>query len=143
MFELIPFGRKRNDIFSIFDDFDKNMFDEFKGFSQPASVFRTDFIDNGDSYVLEAELPGFDKKDISLELKDGCLTVSAKKEEAAEDKKDNYIRRERRYGSVRRCFDVSGINEDAIKADYKDGVLMITLPKLEEKPKLGKNIEIN
>ena len=143
MFELIPFNKKRNDIFSIFDEFEKGFFDGFRGMPAPVSGFRTDIIDNGDALVMEAELPGFDKNDITLELKNGCLTVSAKKDQQSEEKKDSYIRRERRYGSVSRCFDVTGIKEDEISADFKDGVLKITLPKAEPKPQTGKMIEIN
>lgn len=142
MFELIPFKKRSNDMFSIFDEFERSMFDGFRSVPMPRSGFRTDIKDNGQEIVMEAELPGYEKKDISLELNDGYLTISAKKDEETEDKKDNYIRRERRYGAVSRCFDVSGINEEAISADFKDGVLKITLPKTEVKPKTSKLIEI-
>ena len=73
MFGMIPF--ERNDsMFDLFDNFERNLFGT-SGKSLPD--FRTDIRDNGDSFVLEAELPGFDKEDISLDLKDGLLTISA------------------------------------------------------------------
>ncbi len=71
------------------------------------------------------------KKDIKLDLKDGILTISAEHNENSDqkDEKGNYIRRERRYGSFSRSFDVTGIDENGITAAYKNGVLELSLPK--------------
>ena len=128
MFGMLPFDRRDDNLFDIFDNFQKKFFDNTNA-SLPA--FRTDIRDQGDKFLLEAELPGFNKEDISLELKDGILTIKAEHKESAEDTGDNgeYLRRERRYGSFARSFDVSGIDETAITAAYNNGILELTLPK--------------
>ena len=128
MFGMIPFDRRDDNLFDIFDNFQKKFFDNTNA-SLPA--FRTDIRDQGDKFLLEAELPGFNKEDISLELKDGILTIKAEHKESAEDTGDKgeYLRRERRYGSFARSFDVSGIDEAGITAAYNNGILELTLPK--------------
>lgn len=128
MFGMIPFDRSDNNLFDTFDSFAR---DFFRKSNADLPAFRTDIRDAGDSYVLEAELPGFNKEDINLDLKDGILTITAAHSESTEDKGENgsYIRRERRYGSFQRSFDVTGIDEAGIAAAYLNGVLTLTLPK--------------
>jgi len=128
MFGMLPFDRSDNNVFDTFDNFTR---DFFRRSNTDLPAFRTDIRDTGDSYLLEADLPGFDKGDISLDLKDGILTISAVHTQSEEQKDDDgsYIRRERRYGSFTRSFDVTGINEQAITAAYNNGVLAVTLPK--------------
>ena len=127
MFGMLPFERTHDNGFDTFDHFVRHFFDQ-SNTSLPA--FRTDIRDDGNRFVLEAELPGFEKEDIKLDLKDGILTISAQHNADSEKKdKNGYIRRERRYGSVRRSFDVTGIDEDGISAAYKSGVLELSLPK--------------
>ena len=128
MFGMIPFDRRDDNLFDIFDNFQKKFFDNTNA-SLPA--FRTDIRDQGDKFLLEAELPGFNKEDISLELKDGILTIKAEHKENNDqtDDKGQYLRRERRYGSFARSFDVSGIDESGISAAYNNGILELTLPK--------------
>ena len=128
MFGMLPFERGDDNTFDAFDKFMRNFFDH-SNTSLPA--FRTDIRDAGDKFILEAELPGFEKEDIKLDLKDGILTISAEHNENNDqkDEKGNYIRRERRYGSFSRSFDVTGIDENGITAAYKNGVLELSLPK--------------
>lgn len=128
MFGMIPFGREENSLWNYLDNMERSLFTGFGDMSQ----FRCDIQDKGDHYLLEAELPGFQKEDISLELKEGILTIKAEHKENQDQKDDkgNYIRRERRYGSFSRTFDVSGIDENAITAVYNNGILELTLPKL-------------
>ena len=128
MFGMLPFERGNDNTFDTFDKFMRNFFDH-SNTSLPA--FRTDIRDAGDKFILEAELPGFEKEDIKLDLKDGILTISAEHNENNDqkDEKGNYIRRERRYGSFQRSFDISGIDENGITAAYNNGVLELTLPK--------------
>ena len=103
---------------------------EKKLFNSDSLAFRTDVKETDDSYVLEAELPGFKKEDIAIDIEDNYLTISAKREYQKEDKdKHNYIRRERAYGSFTRSFDITGIDSNSITAAYKDGVLELKLPK--------------
>lgn len=128
MFGMLPFDRSDNNIFDTFDAFTR---DFFRKSNAELPAFRTDIRDTGDSYVLEAELPGFKKEDITLDLKDGILTITAAHSESSEKKGEDgsYIRRERRYGSFQRSFDVTGIDESGITAAYDSGVLSLTLPK--------------
>ena len=129
MFGMLPFERSDSNVFDTFDNFAR---DFFRKSNADLPAFRTDIRDAGDSFLLEADLPGFNKEDISLDLKDGILTISAVHQDSSEEKDDkgSYIRRERRYGSFSRTFDVSGIDENAITAVYNNGILELTLPKL-------------
>ena len=128
MFGMIPFERNEDNFFDLFDNFERKFF----GNSNAALPdFRTDIRDAGDRFVLEAELPGFSKEDIKLDVKDGILTISAQHSENKDEKDDkgSYIRRERRYGSFTRSFDVTGVDEEHITASYNNGVLELNLPK--------------
>ena len=129
MYSMIPFGRYGNSLDSLFDDFERSFFSN--GRSQ-LPAFRTDIQDKGDHYLLEADLPGFRKEDIDLDVKDGVLTISAKHQADDRTAADNYICRERRTGSFSRSFTLDGIQEDAIRASYQDGVLELILPKRQE-----------
>jgi HSP20 family protein len=96
-----------------------------------------DIKEKDGKYLLKADLPGIDKKDIHVELKDGCLTLKGERKSEHEDKNDNYHRVERTYGSFQRSFKVpEGLTEKDIKAKYKDGTLELTIPVPEvKKPK--------
>lgn len=143
MFGLTPYERRNNvgyyDPFKEIEDFERSLFSP-----RTFDAFRTDIRDEGDKFVLEAELPGFEKEDISVDLKDGALTISAQ-HSSSDEKKDNkgsYIRRERSYGSFSRSFDVTNIDENAIEAEFKNGVLELTLPKKGEEEEPVRKIEI-
>jgi HSP20 family protein len=83
--------------------------------------------------VIKAELPGLDKKDIKLTLSDGLLTIAGERKQEKETKGKNYHRVESSYGSFQRTINLPvPVQADKIKADYKRGVLEITLPKAEE-----------
>lgn len=138
MLSLVPYSRKDNNLFRMLDDMERSFFNNAVS---GASQFRCDIKDKGDHYLIDAELPGFTKDDLSINVEDNVLTVSAtnKAENDEKDKEGNYIRRERRYGSYSRSFDVAGVDVDKIKADYKNGILQLTLPKTkEEKPETRK-----
>lgn len=123
--------------------FFSNPFGSFLGTS-PLAEFKTDVTDEGDHYLLEADLPGFEKKDIALDIQGDTLTVHAERRSKVEekDKKDKVIRMERSYGSYTRSFDISGVDADKIKAKYDNGVLRLTLPKLEQRLPEGRRLEI-
>lgn len=140
MYDLVPFKRSTNDIFSLFNEMENNLMQNF-GSQLPS--FKTDIVDKGDKFVLEADLPGFNKEDINIHVDDNRLTISAQQAVSKEEDKDNYIRKERRYGSFTRSFDVSNIKTDQIKADYKNGVLVLDLPKKENKQSNFRKIDIN
>ena len=140
MFELMPFGRRERSLSDYFDQMEKNFFGNLDaGFS----AIRTDVLDKGDHYLLRAELPGFDKEDIHIDLNGDRLEIRAEHNAEKEEKeKDSFVRRERTYGSFMRSFDVSGIRVEDIKANYKNGVLELELPKAAAVPPAAKRIDI-
>ena len=93
--------------------------------------FRTDILDEGDYYLLQSDLPGFDKNEIHLNLNGDVLTIQAQRHSRVEDpaQKDKFVRRERSYGSYSRQFNVAQIDTDHIRASYENGVLTLVLPK--------------
>lgn len=126
MFELTPYSTRR----SMMDPF--NFFSDFFGTNNAPMELCTDITDKGDSFVLEADLPGFKKDDIKIDLENDRLTIKAERHSNTETTKNGYVRRERSFGSFERSFDVSGIDTAGIKANYTDGVLTLTLPKRPE-----------
>lgn len=142
MFELIPFERRMNRMagFDPFREMDELQRHFFSG--SAAAAFATDIFDNGSSYLLEAELPGFNKEDISIDIENDCLTISAERKFDSDSSRENLIKRERFYGSYTRSFDVSGINVEGIEAEYTDGVLKLTMPKKQETLPASRKLEI-
>ena len=143
MFELIPFDRHMRSIasfdpFRVFDDMERSFFSN----ANAVSAFRTDVTDLGDAFQLDAELPGFKKEDIKLDVENDCLTISAERRVDNEDKKPNFVKRERFYGSYSRSFDVSGIDVDGIQASYNDGVLSLNMPKKQQIAPASRRLEI-
>lgn len=129
----------------IFDDnLTNGLFDDlfdfpFAGSRNYQEMMQTDVKDNGDSYELSISLPGFDKKDIRAELKDGYMTINAEHEENKDEKnsKGKYIRRERYTGHCSRTFYVGKqIREEDVKAKFENGVLSLTMPKEVKKPEV-------
>ena len=145
MFEIIPIERRNRhvanfDPFREMEEFERR----FWGNSSMTAAFRTDVEDTGDAFKLEAELPGFDKEDIQIDLDNDTLTISAEhnSDKKEEDKKRNFVKRERFYGSFTRSFDVTGIDVDRIDAAYNNGVLTLTLPKKQENIPVSRRLEI-
>lgn len=93
-----------------------------------------DVYEDDDKLVIKAELPGVDKKDISVDLNDGVLTLAGTRSYENEVKEEHYYHRERAYGKFHRSFTLpAGHDPEKIKADFKDGLLRIEVPKPEEK----------
>lgn len=115
-----------------------------KAFSNEELEIKTDVRDTGDSYILDAELPGYTRDEISVDVQDDILTVKAEKksEEKETDKKTGYIRCERYYGSASRSFNISEVDVTGITAKHENGVLTLTLPKKKEQIPQSKKIEI-
>ena len=100
------------------------------------NMMKTDIRENDDAYELDVDLPGFKKDEIKIQLKDGYLTLSAAKglDKDEQDKKGNYIRRERYAGAMQRSFYVGdAVTQDEIKAKYEDGILKVFIPKKDPK----------
>lgn len=115
----------------IFDNFDSTRNNNMK----------CDIYEKDGDYHIEIDIPGFDKKDIKVECDNGYLTVTAKKDEEAEDKTKNYIRRERSYGKYQRSFYIGDMDSNEIRAKFKHGMLKIIVPKVETK-ETKRHIEI-
>ena len=148
MFELIPFDRhiRRMANFDPFRDLEA-MERSFWGNENSVCAFRADVLDKGDAYELHAELPGFKKEDIKIDVENDVLTISAERkydsgDEAEKAEKPNFVKRERFYGAYSRSFDVSGIDVDGITAAYTDGVLQLTMPKKVEAAPAKRSLEI-
>ena len=147
MFEMRPYRRNSMSTwnpFSEMEEMERRLFnnDFFSG--RGLAEFKTDITDEGDYYELKADLPGFKKEDIHVDVADDRLTVTAERHSNFEDKdkKNKYVRCERSYGTYARSFDISGIDAKAIKAAYSDGVLRVTLPKQKEVPASSRRLEI-
>ena len=96
-----------------------------------------DVYDNDNSFIIQVELPGLEKKDIEIDVKDGVLTLKGERSSDKEWKDEKYYRRERAFGKFQRAFKLpSDIDPEKVKADFKNGVLKIEIPKPEiQKPK--------
>ena len=142
MFELTPFGYRRVSAYNPFRELEE-MSRSFWNDTE-LTAFRTDIKKQDGNYILEAELPGFKKEDISIYIDKDCLTISAehKSEENEDDKDKGFIRRERYYGSYSRSFNIKGINADAISASYNDGVLTLTMPEKTPEIPAARRLEI-
>ena len=107
------------------------------------NLMKTDVRETEDTYEVDIDLPGFKKDEITVDLKDGCLTVSAAKglDKDEEDKKGRYIRQERYAGACSRSFYVGDVEPDQVTAKYEDGILRISMPK-EAKKELPKRSTI-
>ncbi len=130
MFDLTPFRRRRDLSPAEFSR------DFIRDFFYPESWFdlglKADIKEKPTEYIVEAELPGVNKEQIVVEFRDNTLTISAQQNEEINEEKPNYVRRERRQGTIKRRFYVENVNSEKIDAEYKDGLLTITLPKLKE-----------
>ncbi len=134
MFELAPFWKKDSELSSWFGDF------SFSG-----SHFRTDIRDNGREIVLKSDLPGFKREDIEVKTDNNFLTVTAERCYGKDNDRSEgeYVRRERSYGRFSRSFNISGIDREKISGSYKDGVLTLTLPKLDCERQSSTRVEIS
>lgn len=142
MFGLVPFINNKslaqdNNFNSLFDIFNEPFFSNFdKNFAPLKGLdsFKVDVKDTGSAYELTAELPGVKKEDINLDYENGYLTIKAVMNQQVDNQNDEtahkYVCRERYYGSVQRSFYVDEIDKANSSAEYKDGILKITLPKL-------------
>ncbi len=129
--------------FDLFDD----MFGDPFFTKHENKIMKTDIKERKHSYVIDVDLPGFDKKDIKIDVTDGYLTINAKvSSEDKEDKHEKYVRRERYFGECSRSFYVGeNVESENIKASFKNGILSLEIPKVEEQEKLSekKYIEIS
>lgn len=138
MFELTPFTT-RNLFYNPFRELDAV---ERSFFGSSSNVFKTDIVDKGDKLILEAELPGFKKEDINVDVDGDYLTISATRSSTADHSDGDYIRCERTAGSFSRSYDISSVIADEISAEYKDGILSLTMPKKKDAIPAQRHLEI-
>ena len=129
-----------NNDFRFFDDFFDSFFKPMT-FSNKVGHMRADVKENENGYELLVDLPGFEKKDINLNLKNGYLNIEAKQEQKEQDG-ENYIRRERTCYYSRSFYVGENLTEEDIEAKYNNGTLSLKIPKAENKELPQKNIEI-
>jgi len=150
MFELVPFNRRKNqmqnrdrDVFDL-DRVFENFFNDsvFPSYFSHSGMMKVDIRDDGDKFVLETELPGVSKENINIDIDDGRLSISVSQQEQSEDKRENYIRRERRSSSMQRSFALENIDADKITAKLENGLLTMNLPKLEPNKPVGRKVDI-
>ena len=139
MFELSPFDRRNNNLFHYFDDLSRDL---LRNDVESVSPCRTDIVDKGDYFELRADMPGFKKEEIHIDVDGDRLTISAQHKEETEEEKGRYVRRERRTGSLTRSFDISAVDASSISAGYANGVLELNLPKKAAKKPEAQRIEI-
>lgn len=129
-------------LMDVFDDFDRSFFRGFGNIDHTLygkhaqHMMKTDVKELEDSYEVDVDLPGFKKDEISIDLKDGYLSISAAKglDRDQEDKKGKYIRQERYAGACSRSFFVGeGVEPKDVSAKFEDGILKISLPKQVKK----------
>lgn len=131
---------------NVFDDMFDRIHDIGKYAPSFPSTMKTDVKDNGETYELGIEIPGFKKEDVKIELDGGQLTISAetKKEDDEKDEKGKYIRRERYVGKLTRTFSVGdNVKPEDISAKFEDGILKLDIKKPQIEAKETKLIEIH
>ena len=153
-----PMESFRHEMDWLFDDFfggrslmrfPRSMFDwDIEPFSDltrrlGAVTPRIDVHETDKAFTVDAELPGMDEDDIELTLSDGLLTLKGEKKEEKDEKKKDYYLYERHYGSFKRTFRVpDSVEQDKVAANFKKGVLSITMPKSAKARKEEKRIKI-
>jgi HSP20 family protein len=153
--EWRPFDNLKREVDKLFEDFGvsswRHPFGRSTFEAEPfwraelglAKAPAVDIVDKDQSYEITAELPGMDVSNIEVKFADGTLTIKGEKSEEKEEKKKDYYLSERRYGSFHRSFRVpDGVDADKIEANFKNGVLKLSLPKTAEAQKSEKKIAI-
>jgi HSP20 family protein len=127
----------QREINRMFDSFFRGGLAEETALAPTAWTPAVDIAEHDEEYVVKMEIPGVDKNDVKITMRDNVLTVSGEKKNEKESKGSNYHRIERSVGAFERSFALpSSVKADSIDAVFKDGILKITLPKSEEaKPK--------
>jgi HSP20 family protein len=153
--EWRPFENLRREVDRLFEDFQlgpwRSPFGRSAFVLQPFWPSETawskapavDIAEKEKAYEITAELPGMDESNIDVKFSDGTLTITGEKRDDKEEKKKDYYLSERRYGSFQRSFGVpDGVDADKIEANFKNGVLTVTLPKSPQAQKSEKKIAI-
>lgn len=155
MFGLVPYrrnsGLRRRDSFTDLGDLINSFFNDelvspllsgVGALRSDFSALKADIKETEKEFIIDIEAPGVKKEEIKIDLKDDVLTVLVERDDEVKEEKDNYIRRERKYGSCARTFYVPDIAQENISAKHENGILTISLPKVEDVKRETRNIEI-
>lgn len=126
--------QRRNSLFDDLMGVRDFMNDEFfSGITPAADYMKTDVTENDKDYKLRVDMPGFDKKDIHVNYANNILTITGKRDTVSDDsdKDGNVLHSERQYGQMSRQYRLPDVDRSNVKAQYSNGVLSITLPKLQ------------
>jgi len=106
--------------------------DIFDNFATTKNDMKCDIYEKEGNYHIEMDIPGYNKNDITIEAKDGYLTITAEKKEEENIEEKNYIKRERIYGKYQRSFYLGDLDTDNVEASFTDGTLKVVIPKKEQ-----------
>ena len=128
---MIP---RRNNHFDLWED----MFGRDPFFNREENkIMRTDIKEKKDKYLIDIDLPGYEKENIKIEIEDGYLTIHATTDSSKDEEEGNFVRKERYFGECSRSFYIGDdITEEDIKASFKNGILNIEIPKKDETKKV-------
>ncbi|WP_278923654.1 MULTISPECIES: Hsp20/alpha crystallin family protein [Pseudophaeobacter] len=143
----------RNEIDRLFDDFGTGFWRQpllprrvhslFPESAEWALQPATEFVECDGEYRVTAELPGMTAEDIDIKLSDGTMTIRGEKSEEKKEEKEDYLVSERRYGEFQRTLSMpSGVDADAVSADFANGVLTVTLPKTPEAKQKERKVDV-
>jgi len=139
---LVPFNRHGSDLANTgFEDFYYLLDDFFTPRSFERATFKMDVQEEDKQYVIEAELPGVKKEEVSLALEDGRLTISVNRDQTVENKQKNFLHRERRSSSMSRAVYLADADAEGIKAKLDNGVLTVSVQK-QDKQITSRKIDI-
>ena len=133
---------------SVFDEFMKpwsDLFDNGGFMGRMLTIPAVNITEDNDSFKLSIAVPGMKKDDLNIDVQGNLLTISAEKEETSKEADEQFTRREYNYSSFSRTFTLPDeVKKDKIDAEYKDGVLWVSMPKTDEAKKqlTGRHISI-
>jgi len=143
---MIPMLRNSRFLPGFTDDFfGKDFLADFFDSSSNKTIPEVNVLETSNEFKIEVAAPGLEKKDFKVDLHNNVLTISSEKESKINDENEKFIRREFSYSSFKRSFSLpENIDQDKIKAEHKDGILKLTIPKPEEaKLKAKREIKIS
>lgn len=139
---LVKFNKPKG--LSSFDEAMDSIFSDWAGLNRNINVTpRTEIKEDNDNFYLTLEMPGVKKEDVKVNIENGMLSIKGTKKKETKTEKENILMSERYYGEFSRSFNLSkDIKTDTIDAEFKDGVLNIVLPKVEEAKPVIKEVTI-